>query len=144
MLFAFGITCIVRHCGSDFIGSYYWLCGFPNCIISSFTLELSNTDIFPDVIVGLSVHCALSSRLLVERLVLNFPEKWCDVYERLLERISAIKDSFDQKQSTRCLAMLHHLLTFVPDTNGLLNKCVSTTPDLYCLFFVVYHRQTLL
>ncbi|KAL5960543.1 Integrator complex subunit 2 [Taenia solium] len=94
-------------------------------IISVVLIELSDTDILPDAIVGLSTHCALSSRLLIERLVLNFPQMWCDVYERLLGCISAAKDGLDQKQSARCLAMLHHLLTFVPDTNGLLNKCIQ-------------------
>ncbi|KAL5111965.1 Integrator complex subunit 2 [Taenia crassiceps] len=123
LLFAFGITCFVKHCGSNYIICPHRLAGF--FIVSAFTLEQSNADILSDAIAGLSVHCALGARLLVERLVLNFPEKWCDVYERLLERIFTTKDSPDQKYGARCLAMLHHLLTFVPDTTGILNKCIQ-------------------
>ncbi|VDM34885.1 unnamed protein product [Hydatigera taeniaeformis] len=94
-------------------------------IISAVIVGLYNTDILPDVIAGLSIHCALGSRLLIERLVLNFPEKWCTVYECLLERISTAKYNSDQKGASRCLAMLHHLPTFVPDINGLMNKCIQ-------------------
>ncbi|KAH9287331.1 Integrator complex subunit 2 [Echinococcus granulosus] len=94
-------------------------------ITSAVLLGLHNTDILPDVIAGLSIHCALNSRLLIERLVLNFPEKWYDIYECLLGRISILKGNSDHKGSARCLAVLHHLSTFVPDMNGLLNKCIQ-------------------
>lgn len=133
MLFPFGVACFVKHCDSNYICSSDRLVGFPHVATTACTLELSDTDILPDAIVGLSTHCALNSRLLIERLVLNFPQKWCDVYERLLGCISATRDGLDQKQSARCLAMLHHLLTFVPDTNGLLSKCVSTTLGRFVL-----------
>ena len=92
----------------------------------------------PDVIIGLSIHCALNSRHLIERLILNFPEKWPAVYESVLEHISITKTN--PEHNTRCLAALHHLSTFVPDTNSLLNKFVSIISNLV-VCIILFHSN---
>lgn len=90
------------------------------------------SNILAEFIVNLCVHSGPNSRHLIERLVLNFPHLWTDIYEYFLERISFFKDKSEVRKSAHCLATLQQLVFFVPENIALMDKCVG-----FCFFSVI-------
>ncbi|VDL16946.1 unnamed protein product [Hymenolepis diminuta] len=108
-------------------------------IIDSITLitsvvasEVFEVNILAKFIVNLCIHCGPNSRHLIERLVLNFPHLWTDIYEYFLNRISCFKRKAETRKCVLCVAALQHLVSFVPETTDVMGKCIQLKilPDL--------------
>ncbi|BHF58921.1 Integrator complex subunit 2 [Sparganum proliferum] len=115
------------------------------CLVT-LIIALPQPSLLPDIICGLSAHCSHAARDLVRLLILNFPHLWPAVWKRLLEVIV----SADQQnlptvvasneglaasgarspllrdcRASRALATLRYVITFMPQTECILDHCVS-------------------
>ncbi|VDL95714.1 unnamed protein product [Schistocephalus solidus] len=111
---------------------------------------MSQPSFLSDIICGLSAHCSHAARGLIRLLLLNFPHFWPAVWKRLLE-VSVSADQQNQPisvtsseglaaskarssplrdcRASRALATLRYATTFMPQTEYILDHCIS----LHCL-----------
>ncbi|VDN96314.1 unnamed protein product [Rodentolepis nana] len=100
--------------------------------ISFVAAEVFEANMLPTLVVNLCIHCGPKSRYLIERLVLNFPHLWSDIYEHFLNQISYFKGKAETRKSALCLATLEYLVSFVPETTDVMDECIrlKILPDL--------------
>nr|CDS31860.1 integrator complex subunit 2 [Hymenolepis microstoma] len=101
-------------------------------ITSVVAAEVFEANILPKLVVNLCIHCGPKSRHLIERLVMNFPHLWPDIYEHFLNQISYFKSKAETRKSALCLATLQYLVSFVPETSNVMDECIrlKILPDL--------------
>lgn len=87
-------------------------------------LGLSKEHILPEVIAGLSVHSSTMARTLIARLILNFPQNWPEISEKLLGQSSPSNSTTQIQISSRILSVLYIGIGFTPDIITILNHCV--------------------
>uniref|UniRef100_A0A0X3P3D8 Integrator complex subunit 2 n=1 Tax=Schistocephalus solidus TaxID=70667 RepID=A0A0X3P3D8_SCHSO len=140
--------CLIRRCCS-ILESPTLISQVVSCIVA-LIYALSQPSFLSDIICGLSAHCSHAARGLIRLLLLNFPHFWPAVWKRLLE-VSVSADQQNQPisvtsseglaaskarssplrdcRASRALATLRYATTFMPQTEYILDHCIS----LHCL-----------
>lgn len=115
-------------------------------------IGLPDVAILPDLVANLATHSSSMSRPLIERLILNFPHKWPEIWDKLLNAGSNAKpppanNSTSQNAVTsRSLSVLYYTIEFTADHNAILNRCVSVSDafgflDFFRLYLTLFWPQ---
>ncbi|KAL7061440.1 hypothetical protein AAHC03_01409 [Spirometra sp. Aus1] len=154
--------CIIRRCCS-ILESPTLIFEVLPCLVA-LIIALPQPSLLSDIICGLSAHCSHAARNLVRLLILNFPHLWPAVWKRLLEVIV----SADQQnlptvvasneglavsgarspllrdcRASRALATLRYVITFMPQTECILDHCISLRclPEFVLQLALSLHRS---